>query len=395
MNKAYKYRLYPNSSQQEYFSGCFAAARFIWNKMLYDRMEYYKETGKSKTITPACYKAENPWLKKADSLALANVQLDLDRAYRAFFVVGSHRYTNKTIAKARRQGRELSFYDLEKHPKFKSKKDDTWRSYTTNNQNGTVAIIDKHIRLPKIGLVRCKVHRMIPDGCTIKPATISQNSTGKYYVSVLVECDSSAVSVAPESAIGLDFSMRELYVDNEGRCPEFRRYFRASEEKLSREQRRLSGMVKGSNNYYKQKTKIAKVHEKITNQRKDFLHKESDSITKGHDVVCVEDLDMKAMAQALNFGKSVSDNGWGMFTRFIEYKQEWRGHHFVKVERLFPSSKLCHVCGWKNDELTLSDREWDCKQCGTHHLRDQNAAINIMDRGLEILSARLAVQKAI
>ena len=392
MNKAYKYRLYPDKAQREYFSVCFSATRFIWNKMLYDRMEYYKETGKSKTFTPAGYKSANPWLKEADSLALANVQLDLDRSYRAFFSESSHNYTDKAIAKAKRQGRELSFYDLEKHPKFKSKKDDAWRSYTTNNQNGTVAMSDKHVRLPKIGLVRCRVHRAVPDGCTIKSATVSRSDSGKYFVSVLVECGSPVAAVASETAIGLDYSMRELYVDHEGRCPDYRRFFRASEEKLARAQRKLSGMEKGSNNYRKQKTQIAKIHEKIANQRRDFLHKESDSITKGHDVVCVEDLDMKAMAQSHNYGKSVSDNGWGMFTRFMEYKQGWKGHYFVKVERLFPSSKLCHVCGWKKDGLALSDREWDCEQCGTHHLRDINAARNIRARGLEILSAHLARQ---
>ena len=358
--------------------------------MLYDKMEHFRETGKTKTIYPASYKTENPWLKKVDSLALSNVQLNLQKAFAEFFKINDHRYTDKTIERAKRQGRDLTVYYLEKHPKFKSKKSNTWFSYTTNNKNGTINIEDKHIKLPKIGLVRCKVHRKIHNGCEIKSATVSMTTTGKFYVSVLVEYECEIKLVSPETSTGLDFSMRELYVDHENYCPAFHRFYRESEAKLAREQRRLSKMEKGSNNYHKQKRKVARIHEKIANQRKDFLHKESDSITKDYDVVCVEDLDMKAMAQALNFGKSVSDNGWGMFSRMLDYKQLRSGHYFVKIERQYPSSKLCHVCGGKNEYLELSDRVWVCDICGTHHLRDQNAAINIRNRGLEILAAQMA-----
>jgi putative transposase len=358
--------------------------------MLGDRIDEYKETGKGILRKPASYKAEHPWLKEVDSLALANVQLDLQRAYKEFFGEKTHRYTEKTIAKAKRQGRQLTFYDYEKHPKFKSRRDTNWHSYTTNNQNGTVAVVDKYLKLPKIGLVRCKFHRQIPNDHKIKSATISMSSTGKFYVAILVEFETNTKFANPETYVGLDFSMKELYVDHENNCPDFHRFYRESEDKLAREQRKLSRMVKGSNNYNKQKLKVNKIHEKIANQRKDRLHKESYSITKKYDVVCVEDLDMKAMSRTLNFGKSVTDNGWGIFTRLLEYKQYWNGHYFVKIDKWYPSSKLCHVCGCLNDELTLDMREWTCESCGTFHLRDQNAAINIRREGKRVLAEKLA-----
>jgi len=389
MNKAYKYRIYPNEVQRQFFWKNFHAARFIWNKMLYDRIESYKESGKGILRTPASYKTEYPWLKEADSLALANVQLDLQGAFREFFKEKTHHYTEKTIAKAKRQKRELTFYDYEKHPKYRSKKISNWHSYTTNNQDGTISALDKHLRLPKTGLVRCKFHRQIPSGCTIKSATISMSSSGKYFVAVLVKFDNDIQPVIPETSVGLDFSMRELYVDHENSCPEYHRYYRESEVKLVKEQRKLCRMVKGSNNYKKQKLRIGKIHEKIANQRKDRLHKESCSITKNYDVVCVEDLDMKAMSRSLSFGKSVSDNGWGYFTRFLEYKQAWNGHHFVKIDKWYPSSKLCSKCGYLNDTLELDAREWICDSCGTHHLRDHNAAINIRNEGMRLLTKKL------
>ena len=389
MNKAYKFRIYPNEAQRQFFCINFRATRFIWNKMLYDRIESYKESGKGILRTPASYKAEYPWLKEADSLALANVQLDLQGAYREFFKEKKHHYTEKTIAKAKRQNRELTFYDYEKHPKYKSKKVANRHSYTTNNQDGTISAIDKHLRLPKIGLVRCKFHRQIPSGCIIKSATISMSSAGKYYVAILVNLEIDIQPVIPETSVGLDFSMQELYVDHENNCPEYHRYYRESEVKLAKEQRKLSRMVKGSNNYEKQKVKISKIHEKIANQRKDRLHKESYSITKKYDVVCIEDLDMKAMSQSLNFGKSVSDNSWGCFTMFLEYKQAWNGHHFVKIDKWYPSSKLCSGCGYLNDALELETREWTCESCGAHHQRDHNAAINIRNEGMRLLAKKL------
>ena len=387
VNKAYKFRLYPNAAQQHFFWETFSATRFVWNKMLYDRIEHFKETGKSTTVYPTRYKDEHPWLKAVDSLALSNVQLQISAAYREFFKVKKHSYTQKTIERAKRQNRTLTFYNYEKHPKFKSKKRNDWKSYTTNNQNETILVTDRCIKLPKVGLVRCKFHRQIPSDAIIKSATVSQMPTGKYYVSVLVNIENNIHPVEPKTFIGLDFSMKELYVDSFGNAANYPHFYRQAEVRLAQAQRRLASMEKSSSNYKKQRLRVAALHEKIANQRKDFLHKQSNLITKNYDAVCIEDLNMKGMAQALNFGKSVSDNGWGMFTRFLEYKLSWSGRYLVKVNKWFPSSKLCSVCGTVHDSLALSDRTWTCEGCGTHHDRDINAAINIRNEGMEMLAA--------
>lgn len=182
--------------------------------------------------------------------------------------------------------------------------------------------------------------------------------------------------------------MHELYKDSNGNEPCYPRYYRQSEKKLAREQRKLSKMQKGSKNRNKQRIKVAKLHEKVANQRKDFLHKQSRQITNAYDCVCIENLDMKAMAQALNFGKSVSDNGWGMFVAFLQYKFEEVGKQLIKVDKFFASSQTCNVCGYKNPiTKNLSIRAWGCPKCGTHHDRDINAAINIRNEGMRLVTA--------
>ena len=188
--------------------------------------------------------------------------------------------------------------------------------------------------------------------------------------------------------LGLDFSMHELYKDSDGNEPAYPKYYRRAEKKLKREQRKLSLMRKGSENRNKQRKKVAKLHEKVANQRKDFLHKQSRQITNAYDCVCIENLDMKAMSQCLNFGKSVSDNGWGMFVNFLQYKLEESGKKLIKVDKFFASSQICNVCGYKNTAAkNLSIREWDCPDCGTHHDRDVNAAINIRNEAMRLVTA--------
>ena len=191
-----------------------------------------------------------------------------------------------------------------------------------------------------------------------------------------------------QSFLGLDFSMHELYRDSNGNEPAYPGYYRKAEKKLAKEQRKLSRMQKGSKNRDKQRIRVAKLHEKVSNQRKDFLHKQSRQITNACDCVCIEDLDMKAMSQSLNFGKSVMDNGWGMFTAFLKYKLEEQGKRLVKVDRFFASSQICNICGYKNPEMkNLAVRAWDCPQCGKHHDRDVNAAINIRNEGMRLVTA--------
>ena len=262
MNKAYKFRIYPNETQRILFAKTFGCVRFIYNKMLEDKIEYYNQTKEKLNNTPAQYKAEFEWLKEVDSLALANAQMNLQKAYNNFF------------SNPKKYG----------FPKFKSKHR-SQKSYTTNNQKGSVKIENGYIQLPKTGLVKIKQHRNIPDDYKIKSVTVSQNAGGKYFASVLFKYEEEIAEKELESFIGLDFSMHELYIDSNGNCPEFPRYYRLSEKKLKKEQRKLSKMVKGSINREKQRVRVAKLHEKIANQRKDFLHKQPRQIANVYDCV--------------------------------------------------------------------------------------------------------------
>ena len=365
-NKAYKFRIYPNEEQKVLFAKTFGCVRFIYNQMLADKIEYYKETKKKLNNTPAQYKTEFEWLKEVDSLALANAQMNLQKAYNNFF-------TNPKTG----------------FPKFKSKHKNR-KSYTTNNQKGSITLENGCLKLPKAnGLIQVKQHRQIPSDYKIKSVTISQTSSGKYYASILFEYENQVQEKEDLTKfLGLDFSMKELYKDSNGNEPCYPKYYRKAEKRLKREQRKLSLMEKGSSNRNKQRIKVAKLHEKVANQRKDFLHKQSRQIANAYDCVCIENLDMKAMSQCLKFGKSVSDNGWGMFTVFLKYKLEERGKRLVKIDKFYASSRLCNVCGYKNTETkNLSVREWFCPICGTHHDRDVNAAINIRNEGMRIVFA--------
>lgn len=233
-----------------------------------------------------------------------------------------------------------------------------------------------------------KQHREIPSNQIIKSCTISKTKTSKYFVSILVEFeqDVQLISPARENVLGLDFDMKRLYTDSQCVSADYPRIYRKALEQLAREQRKLSKCVKGSNNRHKQKIKVAKVHEKIANCRKDFLHKKTRELVNGYDAVIIEDLNMQAMSQCLNFGKSVHDNAWGMFTTFLKYKLENEGKLLVKIDKWFPSSKRCNECGEINKELQLSDREWVCKPCGCLIDRDYNAAKNIRDERLKLLA---------
>ena len=342
----------------------FGCVRFIYNRMLSDKIKYYEETKQKLNNTPAQYKKEFEWLKEVDSLALANAQMNLQTAYNNFF-----------------RSPKVGF------PKFKSKKPNR-RSYTTNCVNGNILIENGYIKLPKVGLVKLKQHRLIPSGYKLKSVTVSQTPGGKYYVSVLFAYENQVQQIEPQTFIGLDFSMHELYKDSNGSEPQYPRYYRQAEKKLRRGQRKLSLMRKGSKNRDKQRIRVAKMHEKVANQRKDFLHKQSRQIANAYDCVCIENLDMKAMAQSLNFGKPVSDNGWGMFITFLQYKLTNIGKRLVRVDKFFASSQICSCCGYKNTAAkNLSIRAWDCPGCGAHHDRDVNAAINIRNKGMQLVTA--------
>ena len=332
--------------------------------MLADKIEHYNKYREKLNNTPAQYKSEFEWLKEVDSLALSNAQLNLQSAYNNFF-----------------RDKKVGF------PKYKSKKCNK-HSYTTNYVNGNIFIRDGKIKLPKVGFVKMKQHRTIPESYKLKAVTVSKNASGKYYVSILFEYENQVQKTEPQKFLGLDFSMHELYVASDGTSAQYPRFYHQVLKKLESEQRKLSKMQKGSNNRNKQRIKVARLHEKVANQRKDFLHKLSRQITNVHDCVCIEDLNMKAMSQSLNFGKSVSDNGWGMFTAFLQYKFEEAGKQLVRIDKFFASSQLCSACGYQNTKTKdLSVREWTCPCCRTHHDRDVNAAINIRNEGMRIALA--------
>lgn len=355
MNRAMKCRIEPNKEQMVLMEKTFGCCRFLYNRMLTDRVTS-EFTGEYKKITPAVYKKEFPWLKEVDSLALCNTQLDLEEAFR------KHR-TENGIG----------------HPRYKAKHHSR-RSYTTNLVNNNIRLEGKKLRLPKVGQVRIRIHREIPEEWKLKSVTVSKEASGKYYASLLYELpesESQAEGINREKKyLGIDYAMNGLAVMSDGTRADYPKFYRQAEEKLAREQRKLSHCEKGSRNYVKQKKRVAKVHEKIRDQRRDYLHKLSKSLADGYDIIGVEDIDMKTMSGSLHFGKGVMDNGFGMFRTMLSYKLEERGGEMVKVGRTFPSSKRCSCCGRIKGELSLADRLYIC-DCGNVMDRDVNAAINI------------------
>ena len=374
-NKAIKYRVYPTTEQSVMFAKTFGCCRKVYNLMLSDKIEGYKTTGKFPPVTPAKYKNDYPYLREVDSLALANKQMDLQEAFRNSF------------SKSRKKKNGFPKYKSAKHSR---------KSYTTNNQHGTVAIIDnKYIKLPKIGKVKAVIHRIPDSDWIVKSATVSQESDGKYYISVLFEFDNVVNPYVADktNAIGLDYASDGLYVDSNGNIGTNHKYYRESHDKLAKAQRRLSRMQGSkkhetkSNNYIKQLRKVNKIHRHIANQRLDNLHKISTEIANRYDVVCVESLNMKSMAnKSFGNGKATLDNGYGMFLSMLEYKLSDRNKYLVKVDKWFPSSQICHCCGTLHPKMKdLAIRKMIC-DCGLVISRDQNAAINILNEGLRLLA---------
>ena len=370
-HKAYKFRIYPNPEQQVLLAKTFGSVRLVYNHFLGLKTSTYEETGKTLSYTKCAadlvsLKKEKSFLQEVDSIALQQSLRHLDTAFLNFF-------RDKKVG----------------YPKYKSKKQHHY-SYSTVCVNNNIKLGNGTLTLPKIGKVRIKQHRIIPEGYILKSVTVSQTPTGKYFASILFDYEVDIQSIEHVNVIGLDFSMHDLFVSSEEELQvdeQFLHHYRKALDRLAKEQRILSHRQKGSNRYYKQRKKVALLHEKIANQRKDYLHKLSRQIANAYDMVCVEDLNMQAMSQAMNFGKSVADNAWGMFLRFLDYKLAELGKMLVKINKWFASSKTCHVCGYVNEELTLSTRKWECPVCHTIHDRDKNAAQNIKTEGMRIAFA--------
>ncbi len=353
------------------------------------------------------FKSQFPYLKFADSLGLANAKISFHDAVKRYNKEYDHKsYTKRALRRAESGTEPLSFRGLKGMPKFHSKAHGDF-SYTTNCQYPTEknGLKQATIRLEKDVLYvpkhksgfRLIVHRRLPKGARIGNVTFSMDSAGCFFASVeysyilpmeisvreaVLSDDESIVNGL--SFLGLDYSQQNFYVDSEGRKANYPRYYRKSEEKLAKLQRRLSHMQKGSSNYEKMRKRISLLHKKIANQRLDFVRKEACKLVKEYDVIVVEDINLRAMGETLHLAKNLHDNGFGMFRNILERKLEERGLVLVKIDKWEPSSKTCSICGFYNPNVVLGVSEWDCPVCGTHHDRDINAAINIRERGKEI-----------
>ncbi len=369
--KAHKVRLYPTIDQQVFFAKSFGCVRFIWNKMLSDKIEHYKETKTTLKNYPAQYKKEFEWLQEVDSLALSKVERHLQKAYQSFFKNGTG------------------------FPKFKKKGQRD--SYITNNQKGTVAITNNTVKLPKIGHISAKFPNKING--LIKSATISRTPSGKYYVSLLVKTIATPLPKT-HSNIGIDLGLIDFIVLSDGTKVANPKFLSKLQDKLARAQKILAKRraiakvanrkLSDSRNYQKQKFKVAKVYEKITNSRTDFLHKLSFNLIKNHDVIAIEDLNVKGMVENHKLAKAISDSSWSTFTTMLAYKAEWYGKTLVKIDRWYPSSKTCSGCNHllTKAELPLSLRSWDCPSCLQINDRDINASINILNEGLKLATLK-------
>ena len=362
MERTYKFRIYPNTFQRELIAKTFGCCRFVYNYFLDKRIESYKLDGKSLTYNQCsslltALKKELIWLNEVDSTALQTSIKDLDNAYQKFF-------------------KEHTGF-----PKFKTKKSHRY-SYRAKCSYNNIQYYNKHIKLPKLGFIKTK-DKQIPQG-RILNATVSQEPSGKYYVSLCC----TDVNIEPfektGSMISLDLGIKEFCVTSDGLKVENHKYLKKSLSKIVKLHRELSRKSKGGSNRNKARIKLARQYEKISNQRKDFLNKLSTQLVKDYDIICIENLNIKGIMKNHKLAQAVSDVSWYDFTKKLQYKTNWYGKQIIKVDRFYASSQICNVCGYVNKETkNLAVREWVCPCCNSHHDRDVNASINILNEGLK------------